>query len=253
MVYLRPKKSLGQHFLTDANIARKIVNSLPSDTVNILEIGPGKGILTKFILSNKDWNAYFIETDKKLIEYLTNHYPDIKTKIICDDFLIFDLNRLSPGKFSIIGNLPYNISSQIFFKILEHREKINNLVVMLQKEVAERISSPPGNKKYGILSVLLQAFYDIEYLFTVHEHVFFPPPKVKSAVIRLSRNQVRELDCDEKNFKRVVKAAFNQRRKTLRNSLKQIEIDTSNLPEELLSKRAEQLCVDDFVLIANNQ
>ena len=249
---IKPKKSLGQHFLKDENIARKIVSSLTGKVSNVLEIGSGKGVLTKYLINNKNLNPVFIETDIKSVDFLKTEFPEYKNNIIHADFLKYDLNQLFSEPFAIIGNFPYNISSQIFFKILEHKNKIQEVVCMIQKEVAERIASPPGNKKYGILSVLLQSYYEIKYLFTVSENVFIPPPKVKSAVIRLNRNSTYQLDCDEKLFFKVVKTAFNQRRKTLRNALKSFNFDKKESLTELLSKRAEQLGVDDFVRITNN-
>lgn len=243
---VKPKKSLGQHFLTDENTAKRIVDALRVDG-NLVEVGPGKGILSKYLLDRKELNPFFIEMDSESVEYLNNVYPNAKDQVIEADFLKFDLNTLfGDQKFNIIGNFPYNISSQIFFKVLEYRHQVDECVGMIQKEVGERIASGPGSKKYGILSVLLQAFYDIEYLFTVHEGVFFPPPKVKSGVIRLTRNSVEQLSCDERLFVRIVKAGFNQRRKTLRNALKAFQIKDS---DELLCKRAEQLEVKDFIAL----
>jgi 16S rRNA (adenine1518-N6/adenine1519-N6)-dimethyltransferase len=249
--FVRPKKSLGQHFLKDENIARKIVSSLPEGATNILEIGPGMGVLTKYLLELPFKSAYFIDTDKESIEYLRENYPGSRDRMIHGDFLEYDAAGLFAEPFVIIGNFPYNISSQIFFKALEHREKVSHVVCMVQKEVAERMASGPGSKKYGILSVLLQAFYRIEYLFTVNESVFYPPPKVKSAVIRLSRNERQSLGCDEKKFFQVVKTAFNQRRKTLRNSLRAtgFDIGTSEMAE-YAGKRAEQLSVEEFIRLA---
>lgn len=245
---IKPKKSLGQHFLTDENTAKRIVDALQSNG-NLVEVGPGKGVLTKYLLDRKELNTYFIEMDHKSVEYLHELYPNAKDQVIRADFLKFDLTSLfGDQKFNIIGNFPYNISSQIFFKLLDYRNQVDECVGMIQKEVGERIAAGPGTKKRGILSVLLQAFYDIEYLFTVHEGVFFPPPKVKSAVLRLKRNDVKQLDCDERLFVRVVKTGFNQRRKTLRNSLKSFQITDL---DELLCKRAEQLEVEDFVTLTN--
>lgn len=245
---IKPKKSLGQHFLTDENTAKRIVDALQSNG-NLVEVGPGKGVLTKYLLDRKELNTYFIEMDHESVEYLHELYPNAKDQVIRADFLKFDLTSLfGDQKFNIIGNFPYNISSQIFFKLLDYRNQVDECVGMIQKEVGERIAAGPGTKKRGILSVLLQAFYDIEYLFTVHEGVFFPPPKVKSAVLRLKRNDVKQLDCDERLFVRVVKTGFNQRRKTLRNSLKSFQITDL---DELLCKRAEQLEVEDFVTLTN--
>lgn len=248
---VKPKKSLGQHFLRDENIARKIVASIPEDAVNILEIGPGEGVLSKYLFSNEHWNTYSIDTDKEAVDYLKDTYPDSADRIIHEDFLRYDISRLFENEFTLAGNLPYNISSQIFFKALEYRGSVDNMVFMIQKEVAERLASPPGSKRYGILSVLLQAFFSIEYLFTVNESVFYPAPRVKSAVILLKRNEVSQLECDEKLFFRVVKAAFNQRRKTVKNALKALGMDLAEVPEDLLAQRAEQLHVKDFVLITS--
>lgn len=250
MQYVYPKKSLGQHFLKDENIARKIVNSLTGITSNILEIGPGMGVLSKYLISDSKLNVHLIETDKESVTYLKENYPQIKDQITEADFLKFDLNKIFKTPFSIIGNFPYNISSQIFFKVLEYKNQIPEVVGMIQKEVAERISSPPGNKKYGILSVLLQAFYNIELLFTVSNNVFSPPPKVQSAVIRLKRNNIKKLDCDEKLFFKVVKTAFNQRRKTLRNALSSLH-DKQFFSDDIFNKRAEQLSANDFVRLTN--
>jgi len=249
MLPVQPKKALGQHFLRDENIARKIVESLPQDARNILEIGPGTGVLTKYLLE-KEASLFFIDTDRDSISYLLDKYPGHEEQFIRADFLKYDFAALFEGKMTIIGNFPYNISSQIFFRVLENRDKVDHVVGMIQKEVAERIASGPGTKKYGILSVLLQAFYSIEYLFTVSETVFIPPPKVKSAVIRLKRNDVLSLECDEEMFFKVVKTGFNQRRKTLRNSLKSLQIDfTRDELKGLAEKRPEQLGVAEFVLL----
>lgn len=248
MSFVKPKKSLGQHFLSDQNIARKIVDSLGSNTSDVLEIGPGTGVLTQYLLSRKELNLSVIEIDRDSVAYLHENFPQLK-HIWSEDFLKADIASRFKGSFSIIGNFPYNISSQIFFKVLTLRNQIPEVVGMLQKEVAERIASKHGTKKYGILSVLLQAFYDIEYLFSVDEHVFVPPPKVKSAVIRLKRNATLALPCSETLFVEVVKAAFNLRRKMLRNSLKAICL---NLPEKYADKRPEQLSVNDFIELATN-
>lgn len=249
MKYVKPKKHLGQHFLKDLNIAKKIVDSLTGhkNYKQILEIGPGMGVLTDFLLSTHKDDLYLLDIDHESILYLHEKYAEMEDRIIEGDFLKMDLGSVFKEHFAIIGNFPYNISSQIFFKILDHRNQVVETVCMLQKEVAERIASGPGNKQYGILSVLLQAYYDIEYLFVVEPGVFNPPPKVKSAVIRLKRNSIASLGCDETIFRRLVKQGFQNRRKTLRNALKAL-----NLPEEvttmaLLDKRAEQLSVDDFV------
>ena len=257
--YVSPKKHLWQHFLRDENIARKIVGSLSGKEKykTIVEVGAGTGILTKYLLQEKDFETFVVEIDRESISFLKKNFTQLEGKIIEKDFLDFDSSWLPPAlcllPFALIGNFPYNISSQILFKVLEHRNQIPEVVGMFQKEVAERIASPPGNKTYGILSVLMQAYYKIEYLFTVHEHVFHPPPKVKSAVIRLSRNNMKKLDCDEELFFKVVKKAFNQRRKTLRNSLSSgFRVQGLELKENpLLKLRAEQLSVNDFVRLTN--
>ncbi len=247
MTRVRAKKNLGQHFLKDQNIAHKITESLSLGTYDtVLEIGPGMGVLTQYLLPNKKFKTYAIDVDHESIDYLHEKYPEYKDQIIYGDFLKTDIQKLFSNPFAVIGNFPYNISSQIFFKVLEKRDLIPEVVCMIQKEVAERISASHGNKTYGILSVLLQAFYDIEYLFTVNENVFDPPPKVKSAVIRLKRNQRKELEVNEKLFFRVVKEGFNKRRKTLRNSLKALLGDKS-LDHEFMSKRPEQLSVDELI------
>ena len=229
MITIKPKKTLGQHFLKDENIARKIVNSLSQNTVNILEIGPGTGVLTKHLLKKKNVNLFVIEIDREAVEHLKIVFPELEKRIIFDNCIKYDLSSIFLEPFSIIGNFPYNISSQILFRILDYKNHVTEVVGMFQKEVAERISSKSGNKKYGILSVLMQAFYDIEYLFTVNEKVFIPQPKVKSSVIRLKRNNIPKLNCNEELFFRVVKTAFNQRRKTLRNSLKNMNINSNIL------------------------
>ena len=244
---VRPKKQLGQHFLANDAIARRIADALTGDgdSLQVLEVGCGTGALTKHLLQRSDILLKGIEIDGESIAYLRENLPEIMPRLYEADFLKSDLRKIFPeGDFCVIGNFPYNISSQIFFKILDYRESVPQVVGMLQKEVAERLASGPGNKSYGILSVLLQAWYDIEYLFTVGENEFIPPPKVKSAVIRLRRNGRNELGCDEARFKQVVKAAFNQRRKTLRNSLRQIGAEP---PERFASLRPEQMSVDDFI------
>ena len=245
MSFVRPKKNLGQHFLTDQNIARKIVDSLGPDVQDVLEIGPGMGVLTQYLLERPELNVHVVEIDKESVDYLKSHFTQLK-HIWSEDFLKADIASRFTDKFNVIGNFPYNISSQIFFRILEYRNRIPETVGMIQKEVAERIAAPHGSKVYGILSVLLQAFFDIEYLFTVSENVFNPPPKVKSAVVRLRRNQLSELPCSEQLFVQVVKAAFNQRRKMLRNSLREI---CEMLPAAYAEKRPEQLSVNDFILL----
>ncbi|SHF95439.1 dimethyladenosine transferase [Mariniphaga anaerophila] len=243
MSVVRPKKKLGQHFLKDQNIAFKIVDSLGVAAANVLEVGPGMGVLTRYLLQRPELSVHVVEIDPESVEYLKTHFPGLEPRIYSLDFLKWDAAQL-PQHFSVIGNFPYNISSQIFFRIIEWRNRVPEVVCMVQKEVAERLSSPPGNKTYGILSVLLGAFYDTEYLFTVSEQVFIPPPKVKSAVIRLRRNSTEELPCNEELFFKIVKAAFNKRRKMLRNSLSEQGLE---LPEQFATKRPEQLSVADFI------
>ncbi|MDX9906705.1 MAG: 16S rRNA (adenine(1518)-N(6)/adenine(1519)-N(6))-dimethyltransferase RsmA [Bacteroidales bacterium] len=248
--FVRPKKHLGQHFLKDENIAKKIVSSLQSAVGSLLEIGPGMGVLTKYLLDLPGIECYFIDTDREAIDYLNNAFPGHEARFIHGDYLRMNTAKIFTGSYAVIGNFPYNISSQIFFRILEERQNVTEVVGMVQKEVAERLAAGPGSKTYGILSVLLQAYYRIEYLFTVNENVFVPPPRVKSAVIRLTRNDTERLDCDEELFFRVVKTAFNQRRKTLRNSLKSFYIDYERGEIlHLAGKRAEQLSVEDFVRV----
>jgi len=249
---VRAKKHLGQHFLNDEVIAKDIVLAL-QNTVNyknVLEVGPGMGVLTNYLLEQPDYTTTVVELDKESIAYLTKNYGStLNGRIIQDDFLRLDLSKLFDSPFAIIGNFPYNISSQIVFHILEHRDAIPFMVGMFQKEVAERIGAKHGGKEYGIMSVITQAFYNVEYLFTVHEYVFTPPPKVKSGVIRLTRKE-GELGCDESMLRKVVKTAFNQRRKKLRNA-----ISTFGLNDEELgffaSKRAEELSVDQFIELTN--
>ncbi len=248
---VRAKKHLGQHFLVDLSIAERIAQSLAATVArDVLEIGPGTGVLTQFLLKRDDINLYAAEVDGESVEYLKQNMPQLTPNLMFGDFLRMDLSKIFPDKFCVIGNFPYNISSQIFFKILDYKNSVPEVVCMLQKEVAERLAEKPGTKTYGILSVLLQAYYDIEYLFTVHENVFAPPPKVKSAVIRLVRNNVEALDCDEKLFKQVVKTTFNQRRKTIRNSLKPLLGDVK-LEHALLDLRPERLGVAEFVELTN--
>ena len=276
MQQVHAKKFLGQHFLTDLTVARNIAETAykgqsdevqsTKEKIRVLEIGPGMGVLTQFLLKDPNIQLTAIEIDRESVAYLKEWYPELH--LIQGDFLKLDLNIIYPdGEFNVIGNYPYNISSQIFFKVLDYKDRIPVCSGMIQKEVAERIASKPGKKAYGILSVLLQAYYDIEYLFTVHEHVFNPPPKVKSAVIRMTRNKRRQLDCDEELFKTVVKTAFNQRRKQMRNSLRGlIEISPQPSPEGngekeerlewFLTRRPEQLSVDEFIELTkliNNQ
>ncbi len=265
MQQVHAKKFLGQHFLTDLSVARKIAEQayphpLPEgkgvdSRVRVIEVGPGMGVLTQFLLQNKDIRLTAIELDRESVAYLREWYPELD--LVEGDFLKIDLNTIVPeGEFNVIGNYPYNISSQIFFKVLDYKDRIPVCSGMIQKEVAERLASKPGKKAYGILSVLLQAYYDIEYLFTVDEHVFNPPPKVKSAVIRMTRNKRRRLDCDEALFKTVVKTAFNQRRKQMRNSLKGlVDERIKGLEDERLSyfltRRPEQLSVEEFIELTN--
>ena len=249
MYEVRAKKHLGQHFLKDENIARKIVESL-HHSGNLLEIGPGTGVLTKYLIQKAN-NFKVIEIDSESVEHLDSILPELKNNIIKGDFLKLNFSNYFDNEFAIIGNFPYNISSQIFFKVIENRGLVPEVVCMIQKEVAERLAAPPKNKTYGILSVLLGAFYDIELLFTVSETVFFPPPKVKSAVIRLRRKENFQLDCDERMFFDVVKTAFNQRRKTMRNSLKKFwyeKTDPNLYP--VFKQRPEELSVAGFVALA---
>lgn len=271
---VRAKKSLGQHFLTDQNIARAIVDSLHSEGVSsndssplpVLEIGPGMGVLTQYLLEREDIDLHLVEIDGESVDYLLTHFRDMQGRLMQADFLKLRLEKIFPETFAVIGNFPYNISSQIFFKILDHKERIPEVVCMIQKEVAERIAEKPGTKTYGILSVLLQAWYDIEYLFTVGSGAFAPPPKVQSAVIRLRRNSRTDLGCNETLFKTVVKTAFNQRRKTLRNSLKPLirakaeregwdsAVSSLSCHETFVSDpvfdlRPERLSVEDFIAL----
>ena len=251
MAEVRAKKALGQHFLVDLNIARKICDSLSGGTAAspapVLEVGCGMGVLTQFLLQRDDITTWGAEIDTESVEYLHVHYPEFAPRLIEGDFLKMDLRTLFPEGFRLIGNFPYNISSQIFFRLIEHRDVVPECVGMIQKEVAVRIAEPPGSREYGILSVLLQAWYDIEYLFTVGEKVFNPPPKVKSAVIRLKRNGVIRLACDESLFIKVVKASFGQRRKMIRNSLKAVFGNFGGEEHPFFSRRAEQLSVEEFV------
>lgn len=279
---VRPKKALGQHFLTDLSVAQKIADALvvESETAGgatseagavpsgntaaampVLEIGPGMGVLSQYLLEREDIDLKMIEIDRESVDYLLTHFPKASGRVIEGDFLKMNLSYFFPGTFAVIGNFPYNISSQIFFRIIDHKDSIPQVVCMIQKEVAERIAEQPGSKTYGILSVLLQAWYDIEYLFTVGEGAFNPPPKVKSAVIRLRRNSRTELGCDEKLFKTIVKTGFNQRRKTLRNSLKPLIADkaareawtpeqsTDFLSNPVFELRPERLSVEDFIAL----
>jgi 16S rRNA (adenine1518-N6/adenine1519-N6)-dimethyltransferase len=251
MTVVKAKKHLGQHFLADQNIARKIVGSLSSGITNVLEVGPGMGVLTHFLFKDDRLNIVALDVDADSVTYLKEKYPDFAKHIYDADFLKADLLSFFPGEeFTVIGNFPYNISSQIFFKVIDNKAHIPEVVGMIQKEVAERMAAKPGSKTFGVLSVLIQAYYSVEYLFTVHEHVFKPPPRVKSAVVRLARKEQEKLGCDEVLFKRVVKTLFNQRRKMIRNSLKPLmkEIGFSH---PFLEKRPEQLSIDDFVELTN--
>ncbi|MGN1255790.1 MAG: 16S rRNA (adenine(1518)-N(6)/adenine(1519)-N(6))-dimethyltransferase RsmA [Bacteroidaceae bacterium] len=263
MKSVRPKKQLGQHFLTDQEVARRIADTVDAcPDLPILEVGPGMGVLTQYLLP-KGRPVKVVEIDTESVDYLKEHMAQLGENIIEDDFLRMPLDKVFQGEsFVLTGNYPYNISSQIFFRMLEYRDLIPCCTGMIQREVAQRMAAAPGNRTYGILSVLLQAWYDIEYLFTVDEHVFCPPPKVKSAVIRLTRNKVSSLPCDEALFRRVVKTTFNQRRKTLRNNIRPLlsQIDTEQtakglqpkdhtewLAQPLFQKRPEQLSVQDFI------
>lgn len=247
---VRAKKALGQHFLTDQKVARAIVDALDLTHADaqVLEVGPGMGVLTQYLLERKELDLKLVEIDGESVDYLLTHFPGMQGRLMQADFLRLPLEKVFPGDFLIIGNFPYNISSQIFFKVLDYRDRIPVCSGMIQKEVAERLASKPGKKAYGILSVLLQAWYDIEYLFTVDENVFAPPPKVKSAVIRLTRNKRQSLSCDEQLFKTVVKTAFNQRRKQMRNSLQQLAGKGNPILEEnIFTRRPEQLSVEEFI------
>ena len=250
MKRVKPKKYLGQHFLKDSNISKKIVEGLVSKKLNsIIEIGPGMGILTQHLINSKT-KTYFIEIDKESITYLNNVFPEIKDSIINEDFLKINLAQFK-APIGLIGNFPYNISSQILFKLIENREKIEELVGMFQFEVAKRICAPPGSKTYGILSVLVQAFYSAEFLFALSPHHFNPPPKVNSGVIKLTKKNTQFLDCDEKLFFKIVKTSFQQRRKTLRNSLKSFNLPINIKEDAIFEKRPEALSVDDFILLTN--
>ncbi len=247
---VRPKKHFGQHFLRDESIAKKIVDALlPPETRSVLEIGPGMGVLTKYLLGIEEIDLKVIELDRESVDYLNFNFPLLKDRVLNADFLQANLDQIVTPPYAVIGNFPYNISSQILFRILENKEKVPVMVGMFQKEVADRVVSKPGSKVYGILSVLIQAFYHTEYLFIVEPGAFTPPPKVRSAVIRLRRNEQEELGCNEKDFFKVVKAAFNQRRKTLRNALSGLGSKVCDDP--IFDKRAEQLSVKDFVRVTN--
>ena len=246
---VRAKKALGQHFLTDQSIARTIVDSLTRDNPvrDTLEVGPGMGVLTRYLLEREDIDLKLVELDSESVEYLLTHFAGMQGRLYEADFLKLDLHSLFPGQYRVIGNFPYNGSSQIVFKILDDKDRVPECVCMIQKEVADRIAEKPGSKTYGILSVLLQAWYDIDYIISVGSGAFAPPPKVQSAVIRLRRNGRSELGCDEKLFKQVVKTAFNQRRKTLRNALKPLLREGIDTLDPVFDLRAEKLGVEDFV------
>jgi len=253
MTLVRAKKHLGQHFLTDKNIAAKIVESLRPENKykQVLEVGPGMGILSDFLLEKTDYEVSLIDIDTESYDFLKKKYPKLGKRLINADFLELDFAKTFDGPLGIIGNFPYNISSQILFKVLDNRQQVVEVVGMFQKEVAERCACKPGSKEYGILSVFLQAYYKVEYLFTVKAGVFNPPPKVLSAVIRLTRNETLHLACDEKLFWQVVKAGFNQRRKTLRNAVSSLITKEKMTDDPLLDLRAERLTVDDFVRLTN--
>ncbi|MFA6751506.1 MAG: 16S rRNA (adenine(1518)-N(6)/adenine(1519)-N(6))-dimethyltransferase RsmA [Fermentimonas sp.] len=252
MFQVKAKKSFGQHFLKDNEIANRIASTLDGyPTLPVLEVGAGTGMLTKHLIE-KEKDLTVVEIDYESIAYLKEHFPQLKGRIVQHDFLKLDLSKIYNGNFCIIGNYPYNISSQIFFKVLDYKENIPCVSGMIQKEVAERMIASPGNKTYGILSVLLQVWYDIEYLFTVNEQAFIPPPKIKSAVVRLTRNNRKQLNCNEKLFKKVVKASFNQRRKMIRNSIKSLLTEDSSLPDDpIMTKRPEQLSIEQFEQLTN--
>ncbi|RZA02987.1 MAG: 16S rRNA (adenine(1518)-N(6)/adenine(1519)-N(6))-dimethyltransferase RsmA [Sphingobacteriaceae bacterium] len=254
MTLVRAKKHLGQHFLTDKNIAAKIVESLRPENkyTQVLEVGPGMGILSDFLLEKKEYETSLIDIDDESVQYLQKKYPQLGSRLLNADFLQLDFAATFNGPLGIIGNFPYNISSQILFKVLDNRQQVVEVVGMFQKEVAERCAAKPGSKEYGILSVFLQAYYKVEYLFTVKAGVFNPPPKVLSAVIRLTRNETTELACDEKLFWQVVKAGFNQRRKTLRNAVSSLINKEKMTDEPLLDLRAERLSVADFIKLTNS-
>jgi 16S rRNA (adenine1518-N6/adenine1519-N6)-dimethyltransferase len=261
---VRAKKALGQHFLTDQRVAKAIVDALEVDAVTpVLEVGPGMGVLTQYLLERRDIDLKLVEIDGESVDYLLSHFPGMQGRLLQADFLTLPLQRIFPDDFCIIGNFPYNISSQIFFKILDHKDSVPQVVCMIQKEVAERLAEKPGSKTYGILSVLLQAWYDIEYLFSVGSGCFAPPPKVESAVIRLRRNSRASLGCDEKLFRTVVKTAFGQRRKMMRNPLKPLAAAKASregwndaqladfLAQPVFTLRPEVLSVEDFIDLTN--
>lgn len=247
-MHVKPKKHLGQHFLKDQSVAENLANALTGVGYKyVLEVGPGMGVLTQFLLQ-RDFETFVVEIDTESVVYLEEHFPALEKHIIPADYLQWNPQTIFGDEpFAVVGNYPYNISSQILFKVLEFRAQIPEMAGMFQREVAMRIASGPGNKDYGILSVLTQAYYDVEYLFTVNEDVFIPPPRVKSGVIKLTRKANFELDCDEVLFKQVVKMAFNQRRKTLRNALKRLDLPQGLIAEETLALRAERLHWTEFV------
>ncbi len=253
MSSVRAKKHLGQHFLNDKNAAQRIVDALTPSLgfKQVLEVGPGMGVLSDFLLQNEQYETFLIDVDDESIEFLADKYPQLEDRLIHGDFLELDFSKYFDAKMAVIGNFPYNISSQILFKILEERNRVVEMVGMFQKEVAERCVAKPGNKEYGILSVFLQAYYDVSYLFTVKAGAFNPPPKVLSGVMRMVRNNRETLDCDEKLFWRVVKAGFNQRRKTLRNALSAVVPKDKMSDNPLYELRAERLSVADFELLTN--
>ena len=244
---VRAKKRLGQHFLNNRAIAQDIADAIRTPDAHVLEVGPGMGVLTQYLLERPDIDLKMVEVDGESVEYLMRHFPGLEGKLLQADYLRLNMRKVFPGPYRVIGNFPYNISSQIFFKILEDKDLVPEVVCMIQKEVADRIAEPPGTKTYGILSVLLQAWYDIEYVLSVGPGAFNPPPKVNSAVIRLRRNSRTELGCDEGLFKQVVKTAFNQRRKTLRNALKPLIKEGADTSDPIFDLRAEKLGVEDFV------
>lgn len=249
---VRAKKRLGQHFLKNEEIARNIAEAVRTPDAHVLEIGPGMGVLTQFLLQQPFASFSVIELDEESVAYLQEHFPQLSDNLISGDFLKLDLAARYSGKFVIVGNFPYNISSQILFKMLDYKDQAVELVGMFQKEVGERVTATAGKKQYGIVSVLLQAFYDTEYLFTVSENEFLPPPKVKSAVVRVTRNFDKKLNCDEEKFKLIVKTAFNYRRKTLRNALHSLPFPPEVVAlDPLFTKRAEQLSVEDYERLAN--
>ncbi len=253
MERVKAKKSLGQHFLKDELIAKRIVESLAAGDSykHVLEIGPGMGVLTQFLFQNHSYKTRLIEIDRDSIAFLKQKYPLQPEQLLEGDFLQLDLKKIFPEPFAVIGNFPYNISSQILFKVLENKELVPEVIGMFQKEVGVRIASEPGNREYGILSVLMQAFYHVELLFTLDEKDFAPPPKVKSAVLRFTRKEKLKLECDEKMFFKVVKMAFNQRRKTLRNALKFYVVESGKQNIPYLDKRAETLSWEQFVVLSN--